>query len=122
MWHNDHPCDGCFLNDIPSDVFRERKVIPHGADAASTTKQRLIDWNGKKACISVLIDRTATINQLMRISNERGQMLNLMPGGIFRYRADSPGLFDFISDNMLLHKGTLASRADRMRVSVPRLL
>ena len=103
MWGNPEPCSHCVNIDKLSTNYCEHEVQPQGSDRSYIVKGKLIDWGGRKARIQYIQDNTKRahlLREMEDISADRKMLLDLMPGGVFRYFART-GKFSFISENML---------------------
>ena len=104
LWNLSSPCEHCVAIDKLSRDYCEHEVSPCGTDKSYIIKGKLVDWGGKPARIQYIQDNTsqaAIAKQLADISADRKRLLDLMPGGIFRYSAQEGDTFDFVSRNMM---------------------
>ncbi|MDD3253080.1 MAG: diguanylate cyclase [Lachnospiraceae bacterium] len=103
IWNRTSPCRYCLDSDKPSNLYHEYEVHPEGSDRSFIVKSKLVDWGGNLARIQYIQDNThkaAIAKKISDISADRKRLLDLMPGGIFRYSAEDES-FDFVSKNML---------------------
>ncbi len=103
LWDQEAPCEHCIHISKLSKDYCEHEFSPAGTDKSYIVKGKLVDWGGKQARIQYIQDNTykATINKkIAAVSQDRKRLLDLMPGGIFRYHMQSD-FFDFVSENML---------------------
>ena len=114
IWNRTSPCKHCINSDKLSKHYSEHEVQPEGTDRSFIIKSKLVDWGGNPARIQYVQDNTnkaAIAKKLSDISADRKRLLDLMPGGIFRYNADSES-FDFVSKNMLAMLGYTQKQFD----------
>ncbi|MDD2959639.1 MAG: EAL domain-containing protein [Lachnospiraceae bacterium] len=114
IWDRTAPCVHCIESDQLSNQYHEYEVHPEGTDRSFIIKSKLVDWGGNPARIQYIQDNTnkaAIARKLSDISADRKRLLDLMPGGIFRYSADSE-TFDFVSKNMLKMLGYTQEQFD----------
>lgn len=103
LFHESAPCSHCVHIDELSRDYCEHEISPVGTDKYYIVKGKLVDWGGKQARIQYIQDNTykAILNkQMLAVSQDRKRLLDLMPGGIFRYHTGTDA-FDFVSENML---------------------
>lgn len=105
MWNERQPCGHCVSLDRMSHDFCEHEITTntHG-EHHFLIKGKLVDWGGTLARIQYAQDNTERVSALRKLtalSNDRKRILDLLPGGMFRYHAEGDGVFDFISENLL---------------------
>lgn len=104
LWDRTAPCTHCANINLLADTYCEHEFHPDGWEKSFILKEKKVDWGGRPARIQYIQDNTnraAIARQLEEVSADRKRLLDLMPGGVFRYSADEIGGFDFISENML---------------------
>ncbi|MDD4850131.1 MAG: EAL domain-containing protein [Gemmiger sp.] len=103
MWNQKEPCSHCIHIDALSTTYCEHEVQPEETENSYIVKGKLIDWGNRKARIQYVQDNTrraVLARQMEELSEDRRMLLDLLPGGVFRYSART-GKFNFISENML---------------------
>lgn len=104
IWGYTEPCPHCVPLAEMSKEYCEHEVVDQARGKHYIIKGKLTEWGGKTARIQYIQDNTARAaiaKQLTDLSEDRKRLLDLMPGGIFRYRAEDNDTFDFVSENML---------------------
>lgn len=105
LWGNTSPCSHCVPLNKMSKTYCTHEIKESTKNKNYVIKGKLTEWGGKTARIQYVQDNTEqakTTKILNDISRDRKRLLDLMPGGIFRYNADETNdSFDFISKNML---------------------
>lgn len=104
LWNRTQPCEHCIQLKESSEKYCEHEIANSATGKQYIIKGKLTEWGGKPARIQFIQDNTsraAVAKKLAEISTDRKRLLDLMPGGIFRYSALRDDRFDFISENML---------------------
>lgn len=104
LWGNTEPCSHCVPLDRMEKTYCEHEVLDAVKGKHYIIKGKLTEWGGKTARIQFIQDNTGkamAAKQLADVSADRKRLLDLMPGGIFRYKAKEDDTFDFVSENML---------------------
>lgn len=103
MWNRTAPCEHCIRIDRLTRDYCEHEFQPAGTEESYILKGKLMDWGSREARIQYVQDnsrRAKLARQMEELSEDRNMLLNLLPGGLLRYRADSRQ-FNFVSDNTL---------------------
>ncbi len=101
LWGKSEPCAHCVPLELMTHEFCKHSAT-NDDGRHLLIKGKLVDWGGTLARIQYIQDnteKTKLLYDLIQVSNDRKRILDLLPGGLFRYAADGPGEFDFISEN-----------------------
>ena len=103
IWGQESPCAHCVHISKLTRNYCEHEVQPEGTDRSFILKGKLIDWGSREARIQYIQDNTgraALLRQMEAISEDRGLLLDLLPGGLVRYDAKTQE-FNYISESLL---------------------
>ncbi|SDX30609.1 response regulator [Eubacterium barkeri] len=103
LWNLDGPCNHCVHIDRLTRDYCEYEARLDDSGRSFLIKGKLIDWGNRKARIQYVQDdtsRATLVRQVTELSENRKLLLDLLPGGVFRYHAKTQQ-FNFISENML---------------------
>lgn len=104
LWGNDNPCSHCLTIDHMANDYCEYEINDPIKGKNYIVKGKVTEWGGRRARIQYIQDNTSKAmiaKQLSDISADRKQLLDFMPGGIFRYQASEDDQFDYVSESML---------------------
>lgn len=103
IWNKDEPCNHCVHIDKLTRDYCEHEVRLEDSDRSFLMKGKLIDWGKREARIQYIQDytsRATVVRQMAELSEDRKLLLDLLPGGLFRYDAITQQ-FNFVSENTL---------------------
>ena len=103
IWGNTSPCSHCIHIDKMSRDYCEHEFHNSTLNRSFLIKGKLIDWGNQVARIQYVqdsTDRNRLYRELEMLSDDQRMLLNLLPGGMVRYDADTQK-YNFVSENTL---------------------
>ncbi len=103
IWGNHAPCSHCVHISKLTQDYCEHEVQPKNSNSSYIIKGKLIHWGSREARIQYVHDNTRRADLMRRmsmLSADRQMLLDLLPGGLFRYNARSQQI-NFVSKTML---------------------
>lgn len=103
IWGNDAPCSHCVhISKLTCD-YCEHETQPEKSDKSYIVKGKLFTWGNREARIQYIQDNTHRFRlsqEMNRLFEDRQMLLDLLPGGLIRYNANTQE-FNFVSKNTL---------------------
>lgn len=103
IWNNDSPCSHCVHIEKMSRDYCEHEFDNEALGRSFLIKGKLIDWGSQVARIQYVqdsTDRNRLYREMEMLSDDQRMLLNLLPGGMVRYNADTQK-YNFVSENTL---------------------
>ena len=103
IWGNTAPCSHCIKINQMTHEYYEQEIQPENSDKSYIVKSKLFPWGGREARVHYIHDNTKRFQlarEMSRLATDRQMLLDLLPGGLFRYDAHTQE-FSFVSENML---------------------
>lgn len=107
FWKKRKPCEHCIQLDAETKPECQYEVKLENQEEY-IVKGKLINWGGKKARVQYLhniTEKARLLAEFEKALEDKEELLDLLPGGLFRYEAIPNGEFNYISKEMLIMLG-----------------